>query len=81
MAPLLHFERQFTPDATATDLRSLSFEEGQPVVVLLGSEGPGLTADTLARCTIRARLPMSSGVDSLNVAMAAAIACWELGRR
>jgi tRNA G18 (ribose-2'-O)-methylase SpoU len=42
--------------------------------VLLGAEGPGLTADAMARADQRVRIPMADGVDSLNVATAAAVA-------
>jgi len=44
------------------------------VALLLGSEGPGLTPEALAAADIRVRIPMADGVDSLNVATAAAIA-------
>ena len=45
-----------------------------PVVVIVGAEGPGLQAATLQAATHRASIPMASGVDSLNVATAAAVA-------
>ncbi len=41
---------------------------------LLGAEGAGLTPATLAAADVRARIPMATGVDSLNVATAAAVA-------
>jgi tRNA G18 (ribose-2'-O)-methylase SpoU len=44
------------------------------VAILLGSEGPGLTAAALQAADLRVRIPMATGVDSLNVATAAAIA-------
>lgn len=44
------------------------------VAVLLGSEGPGLTARAIAAADLRVRIPMSRGVDSLNVATAGAVA-------
>lgn len=49
------------------------------VAIVLGHEGEGLTPDALAACTHRARIPMTNGVDSLNVATAAAIALYEMG--
>jgi len=52
----------------------------RPVVVVVGSEGEGLTDSALAACTHRARIPMTGSVDSLNVATAAAIAMYELRR-
>ena len=45
-----------------------------PVALLLGSEGPGLSATALGAADVRVRIPMSRGVDSLNLATAAAIA-------
>ena len=47
---------------------------GKRVAVLLGAEGPGLTPDALAAADLRVRIPMAPGVDSLNVATAAAVA-------
>ncbi|MGH3889659.1 MAG: TrmH family RNA methyltransferase, partial [Pseudonocardiaceae bacterium] len=41
---------------------------------LLGAEGPGLSAEALAAADLAVRIPMAPGVDSLNVATAAAIA-------
>ncbi|MGB3696456.1 MAG: RNA methyltransferase [Gordonia sp. (in: high G+C Gram-positive bacteria)] len=53
---------------------------GGKVAFLVGAEGPGLTAETMARCDVRARIPMSRGTDSLNVATAAALAFYERAR-
>jgi tRNA G18 (ribose-2'-O)-methylase SpoU len=47
---------------------------GRRVALLLGAEGPGLTAGALAAADLAVRIPMASGVDSLNVATAAAVA-------
>lgn len=69
-----------TPADGATDLGSAGFATDDRVAVVLGSEGPGLSADALKRCERRLRIPMSGNVDSLNVAAAAAITFWELGR-
>ena len=51
------------------------------VALLLGSEGPGLTTRWQEAADIRAVIPMAAGVDSLNVAVASAVACYALGRR
>jgi tRNA G18 (ribose-2'-O)-methylase SpoU len=48
------------------------------VALLLGAEGPGLSAEALAAADRRVRIPMAAGVDSLNVATAAAIALYHL---
>lgn len=52
----------------------------QKIALLVGAEGPGLTERTMNRTDIRARIPMSAGTDSLNVATAAAIALYERQR-
>ncbi len=51
------------------------------LAVLLGTEGDGLAAKTLARCDYTVKIPMSHRVDSLNVAAAGAVAFWELRKR
>ncbi len=53
----------------------------EKLAVVLGTEGEGLAAETIADCDCTVRIPMSHGVDSLNVAAASAVAFWELGRR
>ena len=45
---------------------------------MLGTEGDGLAAPTIAACDYTVRIPMSHDVDSLNVAAASAVAFWEL---
>ena len=51
------------------------------LAVVLGSEGDGLTDATITACDYTVRIPMSHGVDSLNVAAASAVAFWELRAR
>jgi tRNA G18 (ribose-2'-O)-methylase SpoU len=53
----------------------------RPVALVLGHEGDGLTPAALDACTQRARIPLGPGVDSLNVAAAAAVAMYELRGR
>lgn len=50
------------------------------LAVILGTEGDGLSNDTIADCDYTVKIPMTHGVDSLNVAAASAVAFWELGR-
>ena len=50
------------------------------LAVLLGSEGDGLAAETIKNSDYVIKIPMSNGVDSLNVAAASALAFWELGK-
>lgn len=49
------------------------------LAVVLGTEGDGLASDTIAHCDYTVRIPMSHGVDSLNVAAASAVAFYQLG--
>lgn len=51
------------------------------LAIVLGTEGDGLSESTIARCDFTVRIPMSHGVDSLNVAAASAVAFWQLGRK
>jgi tRNA G18 (ribose-2'-O)-methylase SpoU len=67
-----------TPAPDALDLRSLRLDPREKVALLLGSEGDGLSPRALAACDLRVRIPMAPGVDSLNVAAAAAVACYAL---
>ncbi len=69
-----------TPDPAAESIDDLRFAPDERVALVLGAEGPGLTPATLQRVGRRARIPIHGGVDSLNVAAAAAIACYVLGR-
>jgi len=51
----------------------------EKLAVVLGTEGDGLAENTIANCDYTVRIPMSHGVDSLNVAAASAVAFWQLG--
>ena len=51
------------------------------LAVILGTEGDGLAPETIADCDYTVLIPMSHGVDSLNVAAASAVAFWQLGKR
>ena len=65
-------------DSVGLDDPRLKAEE--KLAVILGTEGDGLADGTIAACDYTVRIPMSHGVDSLNVAAASAVAFWELGR-
>jgi tRNA G18 (ribose-2'-O)-methylase SpoU len=54
--------------------------DDERVALLFGAEGPGLSEATLSSADERVGIPMRGGVDSLNVGVAAAIACWALTR-
>lgn len=51
----------------------------EKLAIVLGTEGDGLAADTIAHCDYTVRIPVSHGVDSLNVAAASAVAFYQLG--
>ena len=51
------------------------------LAVILGTEGDGLAPETIADCDYTVMIPMSHGVDSLNVAAASAVAFWQLGMK
>ena len=70
-----------TPAAEAARLEDVVLHDDDRAALLLGAEGPGLTADALAASDLRVRIAMAHGVDSLNVAAAAAVGCWVVGRR
>ena len=51
------------------------------LAIVLGTEGDGLSHTTIASCDHAVKIPMSHGVDSLNVAAASAVAFWQLGKQ
>lgn len=80
--PLLH-EHGFTTCALALSDDSIRLQDDRlkkcdKLALVLGTEGDGLAARTIAACDYTVRIPMSHDVDSLNVAAASAVAFWEL---
>lgn len=69
-----------TPDPAAVPLHLLTPGQRKRSALLLGAEGPGLSRQALAASDVPVKIPMRRNVDSLNVAAAAAVAFWELGR-
>lgn len=67
-----------TPAPEAVDLRELRLAKDEKAALFLGSEGDGLSDRAFATCDLKVRIPMAAGVDSLNVAAAAAVACYAL---
>ena len=51
------------------------------LAILLGTEGDGLADSTIASCDYTVKIPMSHGVDSLNVAAASAVAFYQLSKK
>ena len=63
---------------TIKDPRLMAEEK---LAIILGTEGDGLADSTISDCDYTVRIPMSHGVDSLNVAAASAVAFWQLGNQ
>lgn len=75
----------FATAAMALDDNSVSISDPnltseERLAIVLGTEGDGLAAKTISDCDYTVKIPMSHGVDSLNVAAASAVAFWELGK-
>jgi tRNA G18 (ribose-2'-O)-methylase SpoU len=70
-----------TPAPDATPLDECRVDNGERIAVLVGTEGGGLSDAAAAAADQRVRIPMTAGVDSLNVASAAAVAFWVFGDR
>ncbi len=66
-------------NSVSIDDEALAKEE--KLAIVLGTEGDGLSARTIAKCDYTVKIPMAHGVDSLNVAAASAVAFWELRAR
>ena len=60
------------------DVSDPSLKEAERLAIVLGSEGYGLKRETILQCDTAVLIPMYHGVDSLNVAAAAAVAFWEI---
>ncbi len=75
----------FATAAMALDDNSVSISDPnltseERLAIVLGTEGDGLAPKTISDCDYTVKIPMSHGVDSLNVAAASAVAFWELGK-
>lgn len=66
------------PDPAGIELAAFGRQRPERLAIVLGTEGSGLSASAMARLDARVRIPMHSGVDSLNVAAASAVAFWAL---
>lgn len=60
-------------------IRDRRLAEAEKLAIILGTEGDGLADRTIDGCDFTVRIPMTHGVDSLNVAAASAVAFWQLG--
>lgn len=75
----------FKTAAMALSDKAISIDDPQlmtaeKLAIVLGTEGDGLAPSTIASCDYTVCIPMSHGVDSLNVAAASAVAFWQLGK-
>jgi tRNA G18 (ribose-2'-O)-methylase SpoU len=68
-----------TDDSVSIEDEALAAED--KLAIILGTEGDGLSRSTIASCDYTVKIPMSHGVDSLNVAAASAVAFWQLRHR
>jgi tRNA G18 (ribose-2'-O)-methylase SpoU len=66
---------------TAVSLDDVEAAPPERLALVLGTEGDGLSDLALAEADLAVRIPMAGGVDSLNVAAAAAVALWAVRRR
>ena len=64
----------------AISIADPALKKQDKLAIVLGTEGDGLANTTIADCDYTVKIPMSHGVDSLNVAAASAVAFWELGK-
>jgi tRNA G18 (ribose-2'-O)-methylase SpoU len=69
-----------TPGEDSVSLGALTAAQRARPALLLGAEGPGLSRAAITAADLAVGIPMQRGVDSLNVAAAAAVAFWELSR-
>jgi len=67
---------ELTDDALTLD--ELAARDYPKLALVLGTEGAGMSEETLAAVDLTVKIPMRAGVDSLNVAAASAVAFWEL---
>lgn len=77
-------QKGFTTAAMALKNDSIGIDSpdlinAEKLAMFLGAEGDGLSDDTIEACDYTVKIPMRHGVDSLNVAAAAAISFWQLG--
>lgn len=82
---LLH-DLGFKTAAMALNDESVSIDDSRlmaedKLAIILGTEGDGLADGTIADCDYTVKIPMTHGVDSLNVAAASAVAFWQLGKK
>ena len=68
-------------DHRAVPITDAALKSEAKLAIFLGTEGDGLCTETISGCNYTVMIPMSHGVDSLNVAAASAVAFWQLGKQ
>lgn len=63
------------------NIDDINLNSEEKLAIILGTEGEGLSDNTIEKSDYTVKIPMSNGVDSLNVAAASAVAFWQLGRQ
>ena len=63
----------------SVSIRDPQLNAEKRLAIIMGTEGDGMAAENISRCDYTVKIPMSHGVDSLNVAAASAVAFWQLG--
>ena len=82
ISKFINSKRDASKYASRKSISDPSLKTHEKLAILLGTEGDGLASDTIAETDATVLIPMTHGVDSLNVAAASAVAFWELaGRR
>jgi len=69
-----------TLSGNCISLQDFTAAPGEKAALIMGTEGPGISEETAALCDLSVKIPMTNGVDSLNVAAASAVAFWQLNR-
>ena len=77
--PIIHLDGLDDPRlAVYSGMTDSQLRDCERLALVLGTEGDGLAASTIAACDYTVKIPMDHDVDSLNVAAASAVAFWEL---
>ena len=69
---------QWPSPTSSVPLDHPALKAEERLAIVMGTEGDGLSSTTIEEADYTVRIPMAHGVDSLNVAAAAAVAFWEL---
>ena len=80
--PWTYFDKNACwPDGDSVSIDDEKMMAEEKLAIVLGTEGDGLADHTIADCDYTVKIPMTHGVDSLNVEAASAVAFWQLGMK